>query len=144
MAQMRRMRRWFSSLSFYMRKAYQKMMTVKPSLLLIAVMTIALSIFLLGGGVYDILEKPYALLPQTSGFLVFYPYTLNEQWLNESVAVMVFYFIGVMGFLLMYQSTQYAYRPRQAFILLLIGGILVVLAYLGCEYGIWSKLNPPS
>lgn len=144
MVRMRRIRRWFSSFPFYMRKAYQKMMTVKPSLLLIAGMTIALSILLLGGGVYDFLEKPYPLLPTSGGFLVFYPYTLNEQWLSESIIVMIFYFIGVVGFLLMYQSTQYAYRPRQAVILLLIGGVLLALAYLGCEYGIWLKLNPPS
>ena len=123
-----------------MRKAYQKMMTVKPSLLLIAVITIALSIFLLGGGVYDILEKPYALLPSARGFLVYYPYTLNEQWLNESITVMVLYLIGVIGFLLMYQSTQYAYRPRQAFILLLIGGALVALAYLGAEVSLGFKI----
>jgi len=135
-----RMRRWFSSFPFYMRKAYQKMMTVKPSLLLIAIMTIALSIFLLGGGVYDILEKPYALLPQITRFLVYYPYTLNEQFLNESVIVMLLYFIGTVGFLLMYQSTQYAYRPRQAFILLLIGGTLVALAYFGCEISLGLKI----
>jgi len=140
MVRMRRMRRWFSSFPFYMRKAYQKMMTMKPSLLLIAVITIVLSIILLGGGVYDILEGPIALLPQTSGFLVFYPYDLSEQFLNESITVMVLYFIGVVGFLLMYQSTQYAYRPRQAFILLLIGGTLVALAYLGCEYSLGLKI----
>jgi len=144
MVRMRRMGRWFSSLPFYMRKAYQKMMTVKPSLLLIAVMTIALSIFLLGGGVYDILEKPYALLPRTVGFLVYYPYDLGQQFLNESITVMVLYFIGVVGFLLMYQSTQYAYRPRQAFTMLLIGSALVALAYLGCEYSLGAKFNPPS
>jgi len=121
-----------------MRKAYQKMMTVKPSLLLIAIMTISLSIFLLGGGVYDILEKPMSLLPGSTRLLVYYPY-LNEQSLNESIVVMLLYFIGVVGFLLMYQSTQYAYRPRQAFILLLVGGTLVALAYLGCETSLWSK-----
>jgi len=140
MVRMRLMRRWFSSFPFYMRKAYQKMMTVKPSLLLIAVITIALSIFLLGGGVYDILEKPYALLPQTTGFFVYYPYTLNEQFLNESIIVMLLYFIGAVGFLLMYQSTQYAYRPRQAFTLLLIGGTLVVIAYLGAEISLGLKI----
>jgi len=123
-----------------MRKAYQKMMTVKPSLLLIAVVTIALSIFLLGGGVYDILEKPYFILPTATGFLVVLPYTLNEQILNESITVMVFYFIGVLGFLLIYQSTQYAYRPRQAFMLLLIGGTLVALAYLGAEISLGLKI----
>lgn len=144
MVRMRRMGRWVSSFPFYMRKAYQKMMTVKPSLLLMAVMTIALSIFLLGGGVYNILEKPYAILPGPRGFLVFYPYTLNEQILNESITVMVLYFIGVLGFLLMYQSTQYAYRPRQASTLLLIGGSLVILAYLGAEISLGLKINPPS
>ncbi|MEM2935719.1 MAG: hypothetical protein QW231_00900 [Candidatus Bathyarchaeia archaeon] len=139
---MRRIRRWFSSIPFYTQKAYQKMMTVKPSLLLIAVATIALSIFLLGGGVYDILEKPYAILPQTRGFIVFYPYDLGQQFLNESITLMLLYFIGVIGFLLMYQSTQYAYKPRQAFILLLIGGALVALTYLGCEISLRSKIYP--
>jgi hypothetical protein len=139
MVRMRRVGRWFSSFSFYMRKAYQKMMTMQPSLLLIAAITMALSIFLLGGGVYDIFEKPLALFSSSSGLLVYYPYDLSKQFLNESITVMALYFMGAVGFLLMYQSTQYAYRPRQAFILLLIGVTLVALAYFGCEFSLRAK-----
>ena len=133
-----RIRRKLSSLAFSMRRAYRKTLKVKPSPLLITLVAIALSIFLLGGGVYDILEKPMALIGLGGRRWIFYiPYRLNEQTLTQSLIVMFLYTIGVIGFLLMYQSTKYAYKPRPAFILLLIGAVLIVLAYVVCEYFIW-------
>lgn len=132
------MSRWIrkkiSSLSFLTQKAYWRMVTAKPSLFAIAVLAIAASIFLLGGGVYDLLERPLVAIIGSGGrIIVFYPYTLNEQFLMESIVVMIAYAIGVAGFLLVYQSTKYAYRPRQAFILLLVGSVLVVAAYFMSE-----------
>jgi ABC-type uncharacterized transport system permease subunit len=109
--------------------------TAKPSVLIFAVAVIAASIFLLGGGVYDILEKPFfAIFLEGGRFIGVYPYSLNEQLLAESIFVMLVYAIGAGGFLLTYQSTKYAYRPRQAFMFLLIGVIFIIVAYIGVEY----------
>lgn len=117
-----------------MQKAYWKIMTAKPSIFVIATIVVAGSIFLLGGGVYDLLEKPLVAIVATGGrIIVVYPFALNEQFLVESIIVMALYAIGVVGFLLTYQSTRYAYRPRQAFILLLVGCVLIITAYLLME-----------
>jgi predicted neutral ceramidase superfamily lipid hydrolase len=139
-----RITRKFSSLAFLMRKAYRKILITKPSPLFIAFIAIALSIFLLGGGVYDILEKPLALLPGLTGrYIFFVPYALHEQTLNQSLIAILLYALGVLGFLLIYQSTKYAFKPRQASTFLLIGAVLTVLAYFCCEYIIWLIFNVP-
>jgi len=136
--------RWFkrriSSLAFFVQKAYWKIITAKPSMFVIAVIVVAASVFLLGGGVYDLLEKPLVAIFQTGGrIIVFYPYSLNEQFLMESIVVMAGYAIGVVGFLLTYQSTKYAYRPRQAYILLLVGCVLVITAYVFIERSLLAR-----
>lgn len=130
----RQIKRRVSSLSFFIQKAYWKIMTAKPSIFVIATIVVAGSIFLLGGGIYDILEKPLTAIVAAGGrIIVIYPYALNEQFLVESIIVMTLYAIGVVGFFLTYQSTKYAYRPRQAFILLLVGFVLIITAYLLME-----------
>lgn len=128
------LRRRFSSLAFSMQKTYWKIVTAKPSIFVTAVLVVAASLFLLGGGVYDILEKPLLAIVAAGGRIItFYPFAINEQFLVESIIVMVLYGIGVVGFLLTYQSTKYAYRPRQAYRLLLVGCVLVVIAYIFIE-----------
>jgi hypothetical protein len=53
---------------------------------------------------------------------------------------MVAYAMGVAGILLMYQSTKYAYKPRQAFMMLLSGVILILIAYIFIESLIFQKM----
>ena len=133
-------RRRFSSLAFSMQKAYWKMVTAKPSTFVTAVLVVAASLFLLGGGIYDLLEKPLFLIVAAGGRIVtYYPYALNEQFLVESIIVMVIYALGVVGFLLAYQSTKYAYRSRQAYRLLLVGCVLVVIAYIFIERSLLAR-----
>ena len=127
--------RRLSSLIYYIQKAYWKLVTAKPSLLLIAAIAIAASIFLLGGGLYDLLEKPLVAAFQAGGRIIwYYPYGVSEQFIAESLFVMIIYAIAVVGLLLTYESTKYAYRPRQAFMLLLVGCTFVFVAYLCIEY----------
>lgn len=124
-----------------MRKAYQKITTAKPSVFIVAAIITGISIFFLGGGVYDILEKPLVAIPIGSRILFFYPGTVGEQTILDSFFVMLAYFFGVIGLLLVYQSTRYAYRPRQAFILLLVGTMFIIIAYLNIENLIYAKIT---
>ena len=134
------LRRRFSSLAFSMQKAYWKIVTAKPSTFVTAVLVVAASLFLLGGGIYDILEKPlFAIVSAGGRIITYYPYRLNDQLLAESISVMVFYAIGVVGFLLTYQSTKYAYSPRQAYRLLLVGCVLAVVAYILIERALLAR-----
>ena len=127
--------RKFSSLVYYIQKVYWKMVTAKPSLFLIAAIAIAASIFLLGGGLYDLLEKPLVAAFAAGGRIIFYyPYGINQQFIAESMFVMIVYAIAVVGLLLTYESTKYAYRPRQAFMLLLVGCTFIFVAYICIEY----------
>jgi len=133
-------RRRISSLAFLMQKAHWKIVTAKPSIFLMAILTVAASIFLLGGGVYDLLEKPlFAIIASGGRIVVYYPYALNEQFLVESIIIMITYAIGVVGLILTYQSTKYVYRPRQAFILLLVGCTLIVVSYVFAEQSLLAR-----
>jgi len=131
----------FTSFGFTLRRTYRKISTVKPSIFIVAIVVTAFSLFLLAGGVYDILEGPMLVTPWGRGVLFFYPH-LQGQNLGESVGVMVSYGIGVAGILLMYQSTKYAYKPRQAFIMLLSGIVLILIAYIYIENAIFGKMFP--
>jgi len=135
----RRVKRNLASLSYMMQRAYWKIVTAKPSVLIFAVVVIAASIFLLGGGLYDLLEKPLFAIFIQERFIGVYPYSLNEQLLAESIFVMLVYAMAAGGFLLTYQSTKYAYRPRQAFMFLLIGIVFIIVAYIAVEYAFLAR-----
>lgn len=130
-----------TSFGYTARKTYQKITTAKPSVFLVAATVTAASIFLLGGGIYDILEQPLLGIPVGQRILFFYPGTISEQTLLDSMFAMTSYFFGAAGMLLMYQSTKYAYRPRQAFMMLLIGVVFFLMAYLLMENLIYQKLT---
>jgi len=99
------------------------------------------AIFLLGGGIYDILEAgsvPIAIFSESGGtgvFIFLYPYpSLNDQFIAESAFIMILYALGFIGFYVTYQSTKYAYNPRQAYITLIVGLMLTLMAYGLLEY----------
>ena len=129
------------SLGYTARKAYQKITTTKPSVFLVAAIAAGVSVFLLGGGIYDILEQPLLGIPIGSRILFFYPGTLNAQTILDSMFAMISYLFGLVGILVMYQSTKYAYRPRQAYIMLLVGAMFFLLAYFLMENLIYAKLT---
>jgi len=90
---------------------------------------IGLATFFLSGGIYDLLEKPVSLLPRSSsqGWTFIYPGGLGGQTLNESILSAILYLIGLSGFYMMYRSTRFAYRPRNAYILLIIGFVTTII-----------------
>jgi hypothetical protein len=83
--------------------------------------------FILAGGVYDILERPISLLPTAGGYKVLIPGTLGQQTLNESLIAGFLYFLGLGGLYMLLRSTRYAYRPRNAYLLLIVGTLVVLL-----------------
>jgi len=117
------------------------MVTAKPSLLVIAFAATGLCVFLLGGGVYDILTEQLLIGYPAGRLLSYFPRRLHEQVLLGSLTVMIVYAMGVAGFLLTYQSTKYAYKPRQAFMLLLTGVTLIFIAYLYIENFLYLKMG---
>ena len=130
-----------SSLGFRLQRAIRKITTAKPSIFVIASVIVASTVFFLGGGVYDLLAQPMIAIPVGRRILFFYPYSVHEQAVLESLLVMISYVMGFFGVFLMYQSTKYAYKPRQAYILLLTGVVFLLIAYIYIENLLWSKLT---
>ncbi len=90
---------------------------------------IAFSIFALMGGIYNLLERPLAMVTTGQGRWSFlYPGSINVQTLNESLVAAILYAIGFAGFYSLHKSTRLLYRPREAYLNLLIGFSLILLA----------------
>jgi len=130
-----------SSLTRYLQKTYWRITTYRPSPWTISFVVLGVAIFLLGGGVYDLLEQssiPIAIFSSSGGagsFIFLYPYpSLNDQFIAESILIMILYSMGIAGLVITYQSTKYAYKPRQAYIYLLAGLFFTLIAYGMLEY----------
>ena len=129
-----------TSTSYSMNKFYRRISTAKPSTLILSIIAIAFSIFLFGGGLYDIVNQPLAAIYYQGKFLFIYP-QLSEQFVADSVISMMLYALGTIGLIAMYQSTKYAYKPRQATMMMTIGVVLLWLAYIILEVIIQIKVS---
>lgn len=107
---------------------------LKPPLFIFIIALVTVTVFLLGGGVFDVVEKNVpTIVPGLGQQWTFVIRSLSGQTLTESVFSMIFYAIGIAGFYLVFRSTRYAYRRRQAWILLSVGLCMVIMAFIGCE-----------
>lgn len=120
---------------------FLKIRVVQPSTVLLAGIIIAVSIFIMGGGIYDLLESPLALLPSSSGTWLFVYPSLSAQTWNESIYTMSLLTLGITGTLFCYRSSRYAFKPRQANLLLMLGVVLIAVSILGLEYGLYLKIR---
>jgi len=136
----RRAKRTFSSMSYTFQKLYKRISTIKLSSVVLAAIAVAVAIFLFGGGLYLIIVKPYPAVYWGGRFLFVYP-QLSEQWVSDSLIAMILFSFGIIGLLLMYQSTKYAYNPRQAYLMFMVGAALFIIAYISVEVIIDRKLK---
>jgi len=131
-----------SSITFSLQKTYEKTLTFKPSLLIVGLLGVAVSLFLMAGGIYNILIQPIvAYVDQVGSIVSFYPYGITDQLLLESVIIMIFYAMGFAGFLIAYRSTKYAYNPSQAYRFLLVGCVLVLISYVLIEQNLLANFS---
>jgi peptidoglycan/LPS O-acetylase OafA/YrhL len=100
---------------------------IRPSTTLTIIIALAIVGFILAGGIYDILERPISLLPTPSGYSVLISGTLGQQTLNESLITAFLYMLGIGGLYMLLRSTRFAYRPRNAYLLLMIGTLTVLI-----------------
>jgi len=121
-------------------KLYRRISTIKLSTVVLAAIVVAVAIFLFGGGLYLIIVKPYPAVYYGGRFLFVYP-QLSEQWVSDSLVAMILFSFGIIGLLLMYQSTKYAYNPRQAYLMFMVGIALFIIAYISVEVIIDRKLK---
>ncbi|MGB9740566.1 MAG: hypothetical protein ACP5IM_02125 [Candidatus Bathyarchaeia archaeon] len=136
----RKVKKQISSASYSLTKFYKKITTTKPSSLALSVMAIAVAVFLFGGGLYNIIMKPYPAVYYGGRFYFLYP-ELGSQFIFDSLVSMILYGLGIVGLIIMYQSTKYAYKPRQAYMMFLIGVALILIAYVYLEVTIQLKIT---
>jgi hypothetical protein len=133
-------RRRVSSLSFSVNRLYRTITTAKPSNLLIPTLVIAFAVFLFAGGVYDLIHRPAPAIYYNNKFYFLNPY-LSEQFVSDSIIAAIIYSLGVIGVIVIYQSTRYVYKPRQAYMMLIVGLALMLMAYIFLEATIQIKLR---
>ena len=129
-----------TSMPFSLSRWFDKISTTKPSSLVITIIVIAYSIFLFSGGIYTLVSSPLPAYYTGSTFIFLYP-DLSYQFISDSIIAAMLYAIGFVGLLAVYQSTKYAYKPRQAYMMMVIGVTLLLLAYIFLEDAILIKLG---
>ena len=129
-----------SSMSFSLSRWFRRISTARPSSFAITIIVIAYAVFLFGGGLYTIITQPLPAVYYGKSFLFIYP-ELGSQFVSDTVIAVMLYAIGFVGLLAVYQSTKYAYKPRQAYMMLVIGVTLLLLAYIFLEDAILIKLG---
>lgn len=129
-----------SSISYSFAKFYRKVSKTKPSTFVISIIAIAFAVFLFGGGLYSIIMKPLPAIYYGGRFLFLYP-QLSEQFITDSIVATILYSLGIIGLIAIYQSTKYAYKPRQAYMMFMIGVTLLLLAYIYLEVTIQMKVS---
>jgi len=90
------------------------------------------SLFVLSGGLYNILENPPIYIPYGSRYLTLHPY-LSEQTVYESIFVFLSNAAVFIGLWLSYRSTQVAYDKSKANRWLVLG-IGLTLAGISGSY----------
>ncbi len=133
-------KRSVSNLSFSLNRLYRTLTSSRPSNLIIPIVAIGFAVFLFGGGLYDIIMKPLPAVYYGGRFLFLYP-QLSEQFIGDSIVAMTIYALGIIGLIALYQSTKYVYKPRQAYMMMIIGVALLFLAYVFLEATIQIKIS---
>jgi len=136
----KKVKRRTSSMSFSLSRWFRRISTARPSSLAITIIVIAYAVFLFGGGLYTIITQPLPAVYYGQRFLFLYP-ELGSQFVSDTVIAVMLYAIGFVGLLAIYQSTKYAYKPRQAYMMLVVGVTLLLLAYIFLEDAILIKLG---
>src|SRR5512136_721316 len=137
----RKVKKQASSMSFSISRWFRKISSSKPSSMTFIVVVVSFSVFLCGGGLLTIITRPdVAVYTQQGRFLFLYP-ALDGQFVMDTFLSATLYAIGVIGLLLIYRSTKNAFKPRQAYMGMIVGASLVLLAYIFLEGSIIAKLQ---
>jgi hypothetical protein len=136
----RKVKKGASSMSFSLSRWFRRISTSRPSAFIISVAVISYAAFLFGGGLYTIITQPLPAVYYGQRFYFLYP-ELSSQFISDTVIAVTLYVLGFVGLLAVYQSTKYAYKPRQAYIMLVVGVALLLLAYIFLEDAIKIKIS---
>jgi hypothetical protein len=109
----------------------------------IAVIGVYIILFLLQTGiVYLIFRETPALGsdPSTNEPIFLYP-DLNESFIIEAIVASIFIFLCSIGFIMLYQASKYVYNKNVAIRYLVIGIILILIAFGTLQAMVTIKLG---
>ena len=129
-----------SSLSFSLSRWFRKISTNAPSTFLVTAVGISYAIFLFGGGLFTLINRPLPSAYVNGRFFFLYP-DISSQFISDTAISVILYALGFVGLLTIYQSTKSAYKPRQAYMMLVIGVAFLLLAYIFLEGSIQFKAS---
>ena len=119
------------SMSFSLSRWFRKFSRNAPTAFIITAVGIFYAVFLFGGGLYTLINHP-----QPSAYV-----NISSQFISDTLISVTLYVLGFFGLLAIYQSTKSAYKPRQAYMLLIVGVALLLLSYVFLEGAISFKAN---
>jgi len=126
-----------SSMPFSLSRWFRRISTAQPSTFILSIIISVSAVFLFGGGLYTVIMHPIIYAYYSNRFYFIFSRslggTIGEQFGAESIISNALYMIGLIGLLVIYQSTKYAYKPRQAYMMLIIGVALLFIAYIFLE-----------
>jgi hypothetical protein len=127
-------------MSFSLSRWLRKVTTNAPTLSIVTIVGMIYAIFMFGGGLYTLIEQPIPSYynSATGTFYFLYP-SLSYQFVSDTIISATLYLMGFVGLLAIYQSAKNATKPRQAYMLLVIGVTFVLLSYLFLETAIIAK-----
>jgi len=138
-----KIRRGLRNLKYKLR--ISDLLSIKPSLNLMSAIIIGLAIFFLVGGVYNYVEimmgRAISLIPTGDGWTFIYPGSLHMQTISESIVAGFLYLLGILGLYLLLKGTRLAYKPRQAYMTLIFGLMLVLLISYYSSFLLNSKVG---
>jgi hypothetical protein len=133
-----KIRKSSENISFSLSRWFRKMTTNAPTTFIITLVGMAYAIFLFGGGLFTLINKPLPSYYTGSTFIFLYP-DVSNQFVSDTIISVVLYLLGFSGMLAIYQSTKSAAKPRQAYLLLVVGITFVLISYVFLEGAIRYK-----
>ena len=134
-----KVKRQKSSMASSFERWVNKILNIRLSASAITMIVIAYAIFLFGGGLFTIIVPIFPPYIDNS-FLFIYP-ELASQFISDTIIAATLYVMGFVGLLALYQSTKYAYKPRQAYITAIAGVSLLLMAYIFLESILAIKIS---
>ncbi len=129
-----------SSVSFSLSRWFRRISTNAPSLTILTIVCLAYAIFIFGGGLFTLISKPLPSAYVNGIFYFLYP-DISSQFISDTAISVILYALGFVGMIMMYQSTKNAYKPRQAYMMLVIGVTFILLSYAFLEGAISFKIT---
>ena len=134
----RKIKKGSESVSFSLSRWFRRLSTGAPTLAVVTIVAIAYAIFIFGGGLFTLINHPLPSAYVNGNFYFLYP-QISQQFVSDTVISVILYGLGFLGLFIIYQSTKSAYKPRQAYIMLVLGVTFLLLAYIFLESAIYFK-----